>query len=292
MKLLIIGNKGQLGKDLTAKADLLCYEHVGVDLPDFDITDKKSIRKVMENYGPFDAAINAAAYTAVDDAEQNAKIAFAINQTGAANLASACTDYNLPLFHVSTDYVFDGKSMNPYRPCDPISPLGIYGQSKAAGEKAVRDVLPEHVIVRTSWLFGLYGNNFVKTMLALGKTHQTLKIVDDQAGCPTYAADLANVLLKAAYDVVQGNTRWGTYHYCNKTVLTWYAFARRIFTLAKAYTTLKVDSIFPILSKDYPQPAKRPQYSVLDCTSFCETFGVAQRSCDEALKEMLAALLG
>jgi dTDP-4-dehydrorhamnose reductase len=232
--------------------------------------------------------INAAAYTAVDKAESEPRIAFAVNRDGADVLARACRDHEIPLIHVSTDYVFEGLQTRPYLPTDPIKPQGVYGKSKAAGDERIRHHWERHVIVRTSWLFGRYGTNFVKTMIRLGKERETLRVVDDQVGCPTYAGDLADALLNIAAHVTVKADGWGTYHYCNQVAVTWYAFARRILTLARPYVDLRVHEILPILASQYPLPAPRPPYSVLDCASIEARFGVARRPWEDALREMLA----
>lgn len=291
MRIIIVGNKGQLGADLMQRAGHYGVDAKGADLPECDITQADSIQQAIADAGStIGAVINAAAYTAVDRAESETQKAFAVNSDGAGLLARACNQNNIPLIHISTDYVFGGLKTSPYLPSDPINPLGIYGQSKAAGETAVRQHCQQHVIVRTSWLYGLYGENFVKTMLRLGKEREELRIIDDQVGSPTYAGDLADALIQAAVQIMGGKSPWGTYHYCNAGALTWYAFARKIFTLARAHDQFAVKNIVSILTAHYPSPAPRPHFSVLDCTSFEETFELTRRPWDTALKEMLAAL--
>lgn len=290
MKLLIIGSKGQLGRALLEQTQTNGMTTTGVDLPDCDITDPRSIDRMVGHAGQIEAVINAAAYTAVDAAESESEAAFAVNGDGAANLAQACARSDVPLIHLSTDYVFDGLKTSPYLPSDSLSPQGVYGQSKAAGEAAVRQRWDRHVIVRTSWLFGLQGDNFVKTMLRLFKEREELGVVDDQIGCPTYAGDLAKALLAVAAHVIKTKAGWGTYHFCNANPVTWYAFARRIFTLTRSRERYAIREIRPILTAHYPLPAPRPACSVLDCTSFEETFGVERRPWDAALQEMLALL--
>jgi dTDP-4-dehydrorhamnose reductase len=290
MTILIIGSNGQLGRDLMQTAQDCGQPAMGTDLPHCDITDPDSIRQTLDAADQLAVVINAAAYTAVDEAESKPDLANAVNRDGPGLLAQACRQQAVPLIHVSTDYVFQGLKTSPYLPSDAVAPTGVYGQSKAAGEAAVRSHLPEHVIVRTSWLFGLHGPNFVKTMLRLGRERDELRVVDDQVGCPTYAGDLAQALLDVADFIAQRRSGWGTYHFCNVGPLTWYAFARRIFALARPYERFAVKQIWPILAAHYPLPAPRPHYSVLDCTSFEETFGVIRRPWEDALKEMLAEL--
>ncbi len=290
MNILIIGAKGQLGIDLMARVSQYGWHPIGADLPELDITQADSVQHLIDKSVPLIAVVNAAAYTAVDQAESDADIAFAVNRDGPRNLSIACARLGVPLIHVSTDYVFNGLQTTPYQPSDRIDPLGIYGQSKAAGEKAVREHCTQHVIVRTAWLFGLHGPNFVKTMLRLGNEREVLKVVDDQIGSPTYSGDLASALLKVCAHVTQHPDDWGTYHFCNAGALTWYAFACKIFDMVRPYSKLKVKTVTPIRADHYPTPAPRPNYSVLDCTSFESTYAVVRRPWQEALKEMILEL--
>lgn len=279
-----------MGVDLMRYAEKNGIDVAGADLPDYDITSRDSVNQAFTAAGPVTMVINAAAYTAVDQAESQPEIAFAVNRDGAGNLAEACRQRRVPLIHISTDYVFSGRQTRPYKPDDPVEPKGVYAQSKSAGEEAVRMQLDRHLIIRISWLVGRYGNNFVKTMLRLGKEKKEIQVVDDQVGSPTYAGDLAEALFKVAEKISEGFSAWGTYHYCNQGALTWYAFARKIFAFARPYEKLAVREVVSILTEQYPLPAPRPPYSVLDCTTFDETFGIARRPWDVALKEMLADL--
>ena len=290
MKMLIAGHKGQLGNDLMDCAQRRGIDAVGADRPDYDITSAESVEQLFFQAGPFDVVINAAAYTAVDRAESDAHVAYAVNRDGPGHLARTCAQQGIPLIHLSTDYVFGGLQTRPYRPSDPVDPRGVYAQSKAAGEDAVRRQLDRHLIMRISWLFGLHGNNFVKTMLRLGREKEIIKVVDDQIGSPTYAGDLAAALLQIAEQIHGGLKAWGTYHYCNQGALTWYAFTRKIFSFARPYEKLANREVVAILTAHYPTPAPRPHYSVLDCSSFDQTFGIPRRPWEAALKEMLAAL--
>lgn len=292
MKIVIFGHKGQVGTDLVLRARRKKIDVVGAGKPNCDITRADSVAQTLVDAGAIDVVINAAAYTAVDQAEHEQDLAFAVNRDGAAHLAQACDLMDLPLIHLSTDYVFEGLQTRPYRPDDSIGPNGVYAQSKAQGEAAVRRHLVRHVIMRVSWLFGEYGRNFVKTMLRIGKERETVRVVDDQIGSPTYAGDLAEALLQVAEMIHREFSEWGTYHYCNQGALTWYAFARKIFALARPYENLAVRDVVSILTAHYPTPAPRPHYSVLDCSRFDETFKIPRRSWQEALKEMLASLYG
>jgi dTDP-4-dehydrorhamnose reductase len=264
---------------------------VGLDLPGFDITDFSTVKKKVRQAG-ISLVINAAAYTAVDQAESEPKLAFAVNRDGPAYLASCCAEVGIPLLHVSTDYVFDGNKKGPYFETDPVSPLGVYGKSKAAGETEVRGHLKEHIILRTAWLYGINGHNFVKTMLRLGREKEVLRVVADQYGCPTYAADLAEVILTVAAQIgEQRDIIWGTYHYCGKGVTTWHGFAEKIFDLAREHCSLAVKEVIPITTPEYPTPAKRPANSVLDCSLFTKHFAVHPRPWQESLADMINRLL-
>ena len=263
---------------------------MGADLPELDITDRSSVSNALATAGNVDLVINAAAYTAVDRAESERELAFAVNSRGAENLAQACLSQSTPLVHISTDYVFDGLCTRPYLPTDTVAPDGAYATSKAQAEQMVRQILPQHLIFRISWLFGRYGANFVKTMLRLGRENEVVRVVDDQIGSPTYAGDVAEMILQVSQKVLAGQNSWGTYHYCNKGAVTWYAFARKIFAFARAHESLTVREVVSILTAHYPTPAPRPHYSVLDCTSLEETFGISRRPWEAALKEMLAEL--
>ena len=194
----------------------------------------------------------------------------------------------IPLLHISTDYVFDGQKQGAYLVTDPVSPLSVYGKSKAAGEKEVREYLKEHFILRTGWVYGVHGHNFVKTILRLGREREVVQVVSDQYGCPTYAADLAEAILKITARFLGGRkVHWGTYHYCGKGVTTWHGFAEAILALANQYTSLKVKRIEPIITAEYPTPAKRPANSVLDCSLVEKEFGIRSRPWSESLAQMI-----
>ena len=192
-----------------------------------DITKRESVRSVLSRIGSAGLLINCAAYTAVDKAESEPEAAFAVNRDGPANLADECKRLGMPLIHISTDYIFDGKSDHPYREEDAADPLNVYGQSKWEGEEAVRSRLAEHIIVRTSWLYGSRGRNFVKTMLRLGTEREELKVVSDQYGCPTWTFDLAGCLVRIVERALFGSEKvpWGIYHFCGEGITTWYHFA-------------------------------------------------------------------
>ena len=197
----------------------------------------------------------------------------------------------MPLIHISTDYVFDGNKTSPYNESDPICPIGTYGESKAAGEKAVREALETYVILRTSWLYSSHGNNFVKTILRLASEREELRVVADQYGCPTYAADLAATIIDLAKQISRRESvQWGVYHYCGHGVTSWYGFAQQICQLAKKHRPLQVKRIEAISTEEYPTLARRPPYSALDCSKIKRVFSIETRPWQDSLAEMLARL--
>jgi dTDP-4-dehydrorhamnose reductase len=287
MKILVTGTHGQVGWELTRRGRERGLAVEATDVEVFDITDHRAVKEQVCGQG-WAFVVNCAAYTAVDRAESEPELALAVNRDGPAHLAAACGKARLPLIHISTDYVFDGKKDGPYRETDPVSPLGVYGRSKAEGEREVRSRLREHIILRTSWVYGIHGQNFVKTMLRLGQERRVLRVVNDQQGCPTNAADLAEVILAIAG---QGDRNpWGTYHYSGKGVTTWHGFAEAIFAEARKYTSLLVERVEPIPTAQYPTPAKRPANSVLDCSLFTRAFGIEPRPWRESLAEVMQGL--
>jgi dTDP-4-dehydrorhamnose reductase len=287
MKILLTGAGGQLGRELMEQGPARGLEFLAPPHSRLDVTDRAAALAAV-GAGGLDLAVNAAAYTAVDDAESHADLALAVNRDGPANLAAACARAGLPLIHLSTDYVFDGQGTRPYRETDPASPLGAYGRSKAAGEERVRERLAEHLIVRTSWLYGVYGRNFVKTMLGLGRERAVLRVVNDQRGCPTYAADLAGVLIDVAVGLGEGiGPAWGTYHWCGLGVTTWYELARAAFSEAARHETFRLERIEPIPTSEYPTPAARPAYSALDSSRLSTWLGRRPPPWQEGLARMI-----
>ncbi len=288
MRIVIMGAQGQVGSELTRRAPQLGYETWAWDQAELDITDAGAVDQALAASGA-EVVINAAAYTAVDKAEQESERAFAVNRDGPAHLATACNRLQIPLLHISTDYVYDGRRPGPYIEDDPTGPLGVYGASKLAGDEAVRRLLPRHLILRVSWVFGIDGNNFVKTILRLAREREELRIVADQRGCPTYAGDIAEVLLKLAgrISAMDAGNRWGTYHYCGEPATTWHGFAEAIVEEARRSETLPVQTIVPIATADYPTLAARPANSVLDCAKLTARLGIQPGLWREGLKTML-----
>ena len=263
------------------------YRLVALSWQQLDISDPAQVDEAFAAYKT-DILINAAAYTQVDLAETEAELAYAVNRDGVTNLARACKKADIPMLHISTDYVFDGSKPGAYQESDPIAALGVYGESKAAGDAELQAILERHIILRTSWVFSATGNNFVKTMLRLGREREELGIVNDQHGCPTSARSIAGVLLDIADRYLQGKAiEWGTYHYCNQPATTWYGFAQAIFKQAGGFEKLKLNAIN---TSDYPTPAQRPRNSVLDCSKLEANLGIGQADWMEELELVLVQI--
>jgi dTDP-4-dehydrorhamnose reductase len=264
---------------------------VGLGRHDLDVTDRDAVRGALDRYRP-KLIVNAAGYTAVDRAESEPDAAFAINADGPAYLAEAAAVAGIPLVHLSTDYVFDGAKAAPYDEADPVRPLSVYGASKAAGERAVRERLDRHLIMRTSWVFSTHGTNFVRTMLRLGRERDRLHVVADQWGCPTGAADLAEAILGIAHQILvdRRGDAWGTYHFAGRGATNWRGFAEAIFERAEPFWGRRPE-VMPIATADYPTPALRPAASVLDCTRFDRTFALPRRPWTERLDVVVRNLL-
>ncbi len=296
MSLMLIGSKGQLGREVHRKCVSRGVPLVAVDLPEVDITDFSRVERLFEESRP-SIAINAAAYTAVDLAESESRACYAVNRDGPLNLARACAEGDIPLIHISTDYVFDGKAGSPYRENDPVRPLGVYGRSKAEGERAVASGCRKHVVVRTAWLYGVFGKNFVKTMLRAGMERDCLKVVNDQFGCPTCAADLADAVLAVCASVAEetegkkDGKPWGVYHYCGKGIATWYELAKEVFEIWRGLGAGKIPELIPISTSEYPTAAERPRFSALDCSGMERTFGVRQVPWRDSLRKTVEEII-
>ncbi|ACE83423.1 dTDP-4-dehydrorhamnose reductase [Cellvibrio japonicus] len=290
MKILVTGANGQVGHCLHQQLINNSMSFKAVTRKQLDITDVSAVERSLKEYQP-NIVINAAAYTAVDKAESDQENAFRINRDGVANLASVSSAIGAAIFHISTDYVFAGNNDHPYREDDDTSPQGIYGQSKLAGEIAVIQTNPKHIILRTAWVFGEHGNNFVKTMIRLGRTRDSLGIVADQHGGPTHAGDIATALIRIAHQYIKtGDLPWGTYHYAGMPHTNWYEFARAIFKQVEAENLYDkaTPSLNAIATADYPTPAKRPANSRLDCTKIQTNFGIAPSDWQAALNNIKA----
>lgn len=259
MKVLVTGSAGQLGQDLVLLLQAQGHEVLGCDRQEMDITDLDQCVEIIGGFAP-DAVIHCAAHTAVDVAETDIDAAYLINATGSRNVALAAEKAGAKLVYISTDYVFDGMGTKPYHEYDNTDPQSIYGKSKRAGEVLVQSLSSKFFIVRTSWVYGKYGNNFVKTMLKLGQEKPLLQVVDDQKGSPTYTVDLANFLL----ELIQ-TEKYGVYHASNTESCTWYEFTQAIFAEAEDILGLKFTAkLEPCATEQFPRPAPRPQYSVME----------------------------
>lgn len=288
---LLTGARGQVGWEVARRAAAAGFTVKACGHSDLDIAQRDAVARAVDDAAP-KAVINAGAYTAVDKAESERDAAFAVNRDGPANLTDACARAQIPLIHISTDYVFDGAKTSAYVENDPVAPLGVYGASKLAGEDAVRSSGARHVILRTAWVYGIEGHNFVKTMLRLGRERDTLRVVADQHGCPTFAGDLADAILAVVRNVTANPKpdMWGTFHCVNAEATTWNAFARKIFDLA-APKLGKKPVVEAITTADYPTPAKRPANSVLDCGKIKRIHGIALRPWPAALEDVLNVIL-
>ena len=286
-RILITGGSGQVGYCLKAQLQG-CAELSVPDSTALNIADRGSVRQAVETFRP-DYIINAAAYTAVDKAESDAERAFAVNRDGARHLAEAAEAAGAAMLHISTDYVFDGAGGALYDEAAQTAPQNIYGASKLAGEQAVLAACRRAVVMRTSWVFGANGQNFVKTMLRLGRERDSLGIVADQYGAPTAAADIAAALITIVRRHTPGQLaeRAGIYHYCGSPYASWFEFAETIFAEAAAQGVLaKIPAVKPIATADYPTPAKRPSDSRLDCGKIRTVFGIGPCDWHSALSDL------
>ncbi|MDD7350334.1 MAG: dTDP-4-dehydrorhamnose reductase [Clostridiales bacterium] len=251
MKVLVTGVKGQLGYDVVRELQSRGHEAIGVDIEEMDITDETAVSRVMEETAP-EAVIHCSAFTAVDRAEEEQELCYKVNVEGTENIAKMCQKLGCKMLYLSTDYIFSGEGQRPWEPEDTPSPLNAYGQSKYQGEVALRQYVDKYFIVRISWVFGINGNNFIKTMLRLGKENGAVKVVDDQIGSPTYTFDLAKLLV----DMIE-TEQYGAYHATNEGICSWYEFAKEIFQEAN----MKEVTVTPVSSEEFPVKAKRPKNS-------------------------------
>lgn len=290
MLVLITGARGQVGYELLRLAPV-GFGVIGLGSSELDIADNAAVSREIEHLQP-QVIINAAAYTAVDKAEFEPERACAVNRDGPLSLGRAAERLGIPVLHISTDYVFAGDASEPYRESDPTGPTGVYGASKLAGEQALADACSRHLILRTSWVFGAHGNNFVKTMLRLGRERSELSVVADQQGCPTSAASIARALWALVEQYRrEGKLHWGLYHYSGTPACSWHAFAVEIFRQAQQAGLLaRQPVVHAIGTAQYPTPARRPAWSVLDCSRLRQVFGIEQADWHDELKAVLADL--
>ena len=283
LNILVTGSNGQVGSEIKELSSIYPYRFYFTDKKELDISNLQDVRRyIIENN--IDTIINCAAYTAVDKAESERELADKINHLAVKNLAMLSNEFGIKLVHISTDYVFDGTNHKPYSEDDIVSPQSVYGQTKLDGEKAILEYnLKNSIIIRTSWVYSSYGANFVKTMLRLGKEKESLGVIFDQVGTPTYAKDLARTILEIIPKIQ--NSKLSIYNYSNEGVVSWYDFAKEIMRMAKLPCTIN-----PIETYEYPTPAKRPHYSLLNKKKIKETFNIEipywKDSLDECLKIM------
>lgn len=286
MTILICGAGGQVGQELVSRARHRTI--VALDRARLDIADRPAVKHEFTRIRPM-LVINAAAYTAVDKAESDAENAFRVNRDGPETLAEACQRAGIPLLHLSTDYVFDGTAGAPYPEDAPVNPLGVYGRSKWEGEEAIRRTLDRHLIIRVAWIFGAFGNNFVRTMLRLGRERPELRVVADQHGAPTHAGAIAEVMLSLSDKILAGQQPiWGTYHYTGTPVTTWYQFAQTVFTEAVQCQLLDAPpKLTAISTADYPTLARRPASSALADTWTGSRLEIVRQPWVDGLREVL-----
>jgi dTDP-4-dehydrorhamnose reductase len=278
MVVLVLGSGGQLGQAL----QFIEYDYPSLNFhflsrSSLDITNKLDLEATFNSLKP-EFCINASAYTAVDKSESEVAQAYLINVQGVKNIAETCLNFNTTLIHVSTDFVFDGNKSRPYTEEDETNPQGVYGKTKKEGELEIIKVLKKYFIVRTSWLYSQFNANFMKTMLRLAQDRDSLSVVNDQIGTPTHAVDLANTIVKI---ILSSSTNYGIYHYSNEGRASWYDFAKKIFEINKVKIKLK-----PISTSEFPTPAKRPKYSVLDKTKIKKEFNIAIKKWEDSLEKM------
>lgn len=287
MRIAILGESGQLARSLRASSPR-AFTTEFFDRQRLDLGAAHSQTSILGDFRP-DLIVNAAAYTQVDRAEAEPAVAFAINADGPRALAAFCDQASIPLIHISTDYVFDGCKPGEYVETDDVNPLNVYGASKLQGEVAVRETVAQHLIVRTSWVFSEYGQNFVKTMLRLGVAHPVLRVVADQTGRPTHAGSLAAAVWRIIERMAdEGEIAWGTYHLAGSPATTWATFAEAIFAeAAYSFTPPKID---PIPANAYPTAAKRPTNSSLCCNKFETEFGFGVGDWRNGLRETVGAM--
>jgi dTDP-4-dehydrorhamnose reductase len=290
VNILITGGNGQLGSELHRAQQELKIKDANfyfTDVDTLDITNIEAVRQFVSDKS-INYIINCAAYTAVDKAEDDVELCYKINRDAVKILAVVASENKAKVIHVSTDYVFDGTKTTPYKETDPVSPRSVYGKSKQEGESILLETCPDSMVIRTAWLYSIFGNNFVKTMIRLGKEKEAINVVADQTGTPTNAADLAKAILAVVDYSETEKFVPGIYHYSNEGVTTWYDFTVMIHKFA-GIETCKVS---PIETKDYPTRAARPQYSVLDKTKIKETFGMSipqwENSLEICVKELIS----
>jgi dTDP-4-dehydrorhamnose reductase len=287
--LLLLGAAGQVGREVAALPPPAGLRVVAVTRAELDLTDRSAVAALVAACEPA-VIVNAAAYTAVDRAESEPELARTVNADAPGWIADAAAAAGAALIHMSTDYVFDGNAAEPYREDHPASPLGVYGRTKAEGERRIREATDAHVILRTAWVFGARGQNFARTMIRLARSRPLVKVVADQQGTPTSAAMLAAAIMAIAARIAAHNPAYGTFHLTNAGSTSWHGFAARIFA-GMAGRGLAVPELRPIPTAEYPTLAIRPAYSVLDCGKIARVYGISPEPWTVALDGMLPSLL-
>lgn len=272
MKILLLGSNGQVGWEINRKANAAGLNVIALNRAELDITRHPDVKLKISEIKP-DVVINATAYTAVDQAEKEPDLAFAVNRDAVRNLAQVCDLLDVVLIHFSTDYIFDGEKNEPYIETDSANPLNVYGESKWLGEEDLRNYLQKHIVLRISWVFGRHGKNFVKTIITLAGEKTELRVVADQFGCPTPAEEVATniVSLLANIKNKKANFCFGTFHFCCTPVISWCEFAKAIIEYRKKYVHVVCESVKPITTSEFKSLAQRPTFSVLDCNKVVES---------------------
>lgn len=287
MTILVSGKNGQLGHCLVDRLNFSDLDYISLDKKEMDITKYDETARIIGEIKPR-VIINTAAYTDVEKSEIDKKDAILANESGPENLSKICKKIDTPLIHISTDYVFDGRSAIPYKPEDDVNPKSFYGMSKLAGEQRIQENCDSYMIIRTSWLFSEYGKNFLKTMLKISKQKKNIDVICDQIGCPTYAGHLADAILKPIKKISENNFDSGIYHYAGDQECSWFEFTNEIFFAANNLGYIEnIPNLNKILAKDFQAKAKRPNYSVLDSSKFCKVFGVNPSNWKESLPDVI-----
>lgn len=288
MRVVVTGVSGQVGGALMA-CTIPGVTLIPADRSVLDLNRPETLAAALDALAP-DVVVNCAAYTAVDAAETDAAAAYRINAEAPGVLAAWCAGHGAAIIQISTDYVFDGSLPGARMPADPVQPPGVYGASKEAGERAVRDACARHIILRTAWIYAATGKNFLLTMLRLAETRDHLRVVADQVGCPTPASEVARAVARALARLADGqNGPWGTYHFCCAGETSWHGFAEAIFARAAIHTGRR-PTVEAITTADYPTPARRPANSVLDCTDFARDYGCVPVDWQTALTAVMDGL--
>lgn len=287
--ILVLGAAGQLGQELMTLSAARGIQAIGTDVGDLDICDRAAVDGALGRWRPR-LVVNCAAYTAVDKSESEPELAAAINAVAPGIVGRATAAHDVPFVHISTDYVFDGEKPDAYVEDDPIHPLGVYGRTKADGEQAVREAAPRHVLLRTAWVYGRFGGNFLKTMLRLAGERERLRVVADQIGCPTATIDIAEAILAVDAALAKGASSYGTYHFVGTGETSWHGFAEAI-VAAQAAKTGKNPPVDPITTAEFPTPARRPANSRLDSGRFAATFGYRAAPWRQRVTETVDSLL-